>query len=77
MTDAKTKTRAKPRISGKTASKAGKRSAPARRDASISIAFVVNDVATEKDYYTTIRLARKAVARGHTVALIGLGDFIY
>ena len=44
---------------------------------SINIAFVVNDVATEKDNYTTIRLARKAVARGHCVALIGLGDFIY
>ncbi|MEW4467839.1 glutathione synthase [Parasphingorhabdus sp. JC815] len=43
----------------------------------IRIAFVVNDVATEKDNYTTIRLARKAAARGHDVALIGLGDFIY
>jgi glutathione synthase len=43
----------------------------------IAIAFVVNDVATEKDDYSTTRLARKAVARGHTVALIGLGDFIY
>ncbi len=43
----------------------------------IKLAFVVNDVATEQDNYTTIRLARKAVARGHQVALIGLGDFIY
>jgi glutathione synthase len=43
----------------------------------IAVAFVVNDVATEKDDYTTIRLARKAAARGHAVALIGLGDFIY
>ena len=43
----------------------------------LAIAFVVNDVATEKDDYSTIRLARKAVERGHTVALIGLGDFIY
>lgn len=43
----------------------------------IAIAFVVNDVATEKDDYSTIRLARRAVARGHRVALIGLGDFIY
>lgn len=43
----------------------------------IRLAFVVNDVATEQDDYTTIRLARKAVARGHEVALIGLGDFIY
>ncbi len=43
----------------------------------ISIAFVVNDVAHEQDNYTTIRLARKAVTRGHGVALIGVGDFIY
>lgn len=43
----------------------------------MKLAFVVNDVATEKDNYTTIRLARKASARGHDVALIGLGDFIY
>lgn len=43
----------------------------------IKLAFVVNDVATEQDNYTTIRLARRAVARGHDVALIGLGDFIY
>ena len=41
------------------------------------IGFVVNDIATEQDNYTTIRLARKAVARGHEVAFIGLGDFIY
>ncbi|MEP3157694.1 MAG: hypothetical protein ABJO64_15380 [Nitratireductor sp.] len=43
----------------------------------IKLAFVVNDVATEQDNYSTIRLARRAVARGHQVALIGLGDFIY
>ncbi len=43
----------------------------------IKLAFVVNDVATEQDNYTTIRLARRAVARGYEVALIGLGDFIY
>jgi len=43
----------------------------------IAVAFVVNDVATELDDYTTTRLARKAAARGHKVALIGLGDFIY
>lgn len=46
-------------------------------DPRIAIAFVVNDVATELDVYSTIRLARKAAARGHAVALIGLGDFIY
>ncbi|HEY9091771.1 glutathione synthase [Parasphingorhabdus sp.] len=43
----------------------------------IKIAFVVNSVETEQDNYTTIRLARRAAARGHDVALIGLGDFIY
>jgi len=39
--------------------------------------FVVNDVATEQDNYTTIRLARRALARGHEIALIGLADFTY
>ncbi|MCD9026678.1 hypothetical protein LDO26_00425 [Luteimonas sp. BDR2-5] len=43
----------------------------------ISLGFVVNDVATEKNNYTTVRLARHAVNRGHRVALIGLGDFTY
>ena len=45
--------------------------------APIKLGFVVNDVATEKNNYTTIRIARTAVNRGHQVALIGLGDFIY
>lgn len=43
----------------------------------ISIGFVINDMATEKNNYTTIRLARSAISRGHDVCLIGLGDFIY
>jgi len=43
----------------------------------MKLAFVVNDVATEKDDYTTIRLGRKALARGHELAFISLGDFIY
>ena len=43
----------------------------------IKLGFVVNDMATEKNNYTTIRLARTAVNRGHEVALIGLGGFIY
>ena len=43
----------------------------------MKLAFVVNDVATEQDNYTTIRLGRKAAARGHDLAFIGLGDFIY
>lgn len=41
------------------------------------LGFVVNDVATEQDNYSTIRIARRALARGHQVALIGLGDFTY
>lgn len=43
----------------------------------IKLGFVVNDVATEQNNYTTIRLARTAINRGHEVALIGLGNFIY
>ena len=43
----------------------------------IRIGFVINDMATEKNNYTTIRLARTAINRGHDVALIGLGGFIY
>ncbi|MGB3378938.1 ATP-grasp domain-containing protein [Allopontixanthobacter sediminis] len=67
MTDAKPKKKAKTKAKAR-AKNGGE---------TIKIAFVVNRVATEQDDYTTIRLARKAVARGHTVALIGLGDFIY
>ncbi|CAN5647421.1 glutathione synthase [soil metagenome] len=43
----------------------------------IKLGFVVNDMATEQDNYTTIRLARVAIGRGHEVAMIGLGGFIY
>src|SRR5690554_2697281 len=43
----------------------------------LKLGFVVNDVATEKDNYTTIRLARTALRLGHEVALIGLDGFIY
>lgn len=68
-------TDAKPKKSAKTKSHAKPRAQTA--DGTIRLAFVVNDIATEQDNYTTIRLARKAVARGHEVALIGLGDFIY
>jgi glutathione synthase len=34
-------------------------------------------MATEKNNYTTIRLARAAINRGHEVSLIGLDRFIY
>lgn len=43
----------------------------------IKIGFVINDMATEKNNFTTIRLARTAINRGHEVALIGLAGFIY
>ncbi|MEG3190897.1 glutathione synthetase [Lysobacter sp. D1-1-M9] len=43
----------------------------------MKLGFVINDIATEKNNYTTIRLARTAVARGHEVVLIGLANFIY
>ncbi|GAA3920311.1 hypothetical protein [Luteimonas lutimaris] len=68
-----------------TPSRAGK-SAPAKKGANkrtageagpIRLAFVVNDVATEQDNYTTIRLARVAIDRGHQVALVGLDGFMY
>lgn len=41
------------------------------------LGFVINDIATEQDNYTTLRLARRALRLGHEVFLIGLGGFIY
>lgn len=41
------------------------------------IAFVVNDIATEKASYTTTRLAMSAQNRGHESWLVGMGDFAY
>ncbi|KRF41992.1 glutathione synthase [Terrabacter sp. Soil811] len=38
------------------------------------LAFLVNDVATEVDEYTTTRLARAAAERGHEVWYLGVGD---
>ena len=43
----------------------------------MKLAFVVNRIETEQADYTTIRLARKAAARGHELAFFGLADFIY
>jgi glutathione synthase len=40
----------------------------------MKLAFLVNDVATEVDEYTTTRLARAAAQGGHEVWLIGVGD---
>ena len=38
------------------------------------LAFLVNDVATEVDEYTTTRLARAAAQRGHQVWYVGVED---
>ncbi|WP_265562194.1 ATP-grasp domain-containing protein [Sphingomicrobium arenosum] len=43
----------------------------------MKIAFVVNRVATEQENYSSSRMGRVALARGHEVALIELGQFIY
>lgn len=43
----------------------------------MKIAFVINDIKTEKENYTTIRLARKALSRNHEVVLVGLSDLTY
>ncbi len=41
------------------------------------IGFVVNDVDTEKEGFTTIRLAREAINQGHEAFIMGVGDFAY
>ena len=41
------------------------------------IGFVVNQIDTEQENYTTTRLAMTAVNRGHEAWLIGTGDFAY
>ena len=43
----------------------------------MKIGFLVNDVATEKAGFTTIRLACEAVNQGHDVFLFGVGDLAY
>jgi len=41
----------------------------------VKLGFFVNDVEGERPEYTTTRLARAAVGRGHDVWYIGAGDF--
>ena len=41
------------------------------------IGFVVNDIATEKEGYTTIRLAFEAINLGHEAYVMGVGDLAY
>ncbi len=43
----------------------------------MKIGFLVNDVATEKPGFTTIRLAAEAVNQGHEAYLFGVGDLAY
>lgn len=43
----------------------------------MKLVFVINDIATEKDNYTTIRLTRRAVEEGHDVTLASLVDITY
>ena len=47
------------------------------RDAPIKLTFVINDIKTEKANFTTTRLARRAIERGHEVSLVSLVDFTY
>ncbi|MCW8963933.1 MAG: glutathione synthase [Gammaproteobacteria bacterium] len=43
----------------------------------MKIAFLINDIATEKPAYTTVRLAMEAVKRDHQVWLISASDLTY
>ena len=43
----------------------------------MKLTFVINDIATEKDNYTTIRLTRRATEMGHEVSLVSLVDLTY
>jgi glutathione synthase len=41
----------------------------------VKVAFLVNDVATERPVYSTTRMAMEAVGRGHEVWYFDVGDF--
>ena len=41
------------------------------------LTFVINDIQTEKANFTTTRLARRALERGHEVSLVSIVDFTY
>jgi glutathione synthase len=43
----------------------------------VRIGFLVNDIATEKSYFTTERLALAATQRDHEAWLMGIGDLGY
>jgi glutathione synthase len=44
---------------------------------SMRIGFVVNDLETEEEVYTTTRLALAATNAGHEAWILGVGDFAY
>ena len=43
----------------------------------MKLTFVINDIQTEKANFTTTRLARRALERGHEVSLVSIVDFTY
>lgn len=43
----------------------------------MKLAFIINDIATEKENFTTLRLTRRAVEEGHDVWLVSLVDITY
>ena len=43
----------------------------------MKLVFMINDVMTEKENFTTIRLARRALREGHDVSLVPLVDLTY
>lgn len=43
----------------------------------MTIAFIINDIASEKANYTTVHLALNAHKMGHTVFMVGVGDLGY
>jgi len=43
----------------------------------MNIAFIVNDIRTEKPHYTTLLLAKKMHNQGHQVFLIGVDQLMY
>ena len=43
----------------------------------MKIGIVVNEIATEQDDYSEIRLGWKAINQGHEILFMGLGDYLY
>jgi glutathione synthase len=43
----------------------------------MKLTFIINDIQTEKENFTTIRLARRAIADGHEVSLVSIVDYVY